>query len=194
MSHNNLLIIPLALLNIGIMMSLSPSVLIKTPLGNITLELFIKQAPVTVSNFLNYVDKQLFDNSSIFRIVTDNNANQVEDENAKINVIQAGLPPEHPSLLAGIPHESTQETGILHTDGAISMARFEPGSADGSFFFCIGDQPELNYGGKRYPDGLGFAAFGQITEGREVLNAIYQKAEKEEYLINKITITSISRC
>ena len=194
MSHNNLLIIPLALLNIGIMMSLSPSVLIKTPLGNITMELFIKQAPVTVSNFLNYVDKQLFDNSSIFRIVTDNNANQVEDENAKINVIQAGLPPEHSSLLAGIPHESTEETGILHTDGTVSMARFEPGSADGSFFFCVGNQPELDFGGKRYPDGLGFAAFGEIIKGRDILDLIYQKAEKEEYLANQITITSISRC
>ena len=74
------------------------------------------------------------------------------------------------------------------------MARFEPGSADGSFFFCIKDQPELNFGGKRYDDGLGFAAFGQIIQGRDVLEQIFQKAENQEYLENEISITSITRC
>jgi peptidyl-prolyl cis-trans isomerase A (cyclophilin A) len=175
-------------------MNTYPKILMKTSLGNITIKLFLKEAPITVANFLHYVDNHLFDDSSIFRIVTDNNAGQAEDANAKINVIQGGLPPEHSSLLAGIAHETTKETGISHLDGTISMARFEPGTADGSFFFCINDQPELNYGGKRYPDGLGFAAFGQITKGRDVLKLIYQKAEKQEYLENEITIVSITRC
>lgn len=74
------------------------------------------------------------------------------------------------------------------------MARFEPGTADGSFFFCINDQPELDHGGKRYDDGLGFAVFGQIIQGRDVLELIYQKAENQEYLENEITISSITRC
>lgn len=174
-------------------MNKTPHVLIETSLGNITLELFLDKAPITVKNFLKYVDNNLFDGSSIFRIVTDENAGQAEDANAKINVIQAGLPPEHPKLLAGIVHESTRETGIKHLDGTISMARFGPGTADGSFFICINDQPELNYGGKRYDDGLGFAAFGQITQGREILEKIYQKAEKQEYLNNQISIDSIKR-
>jgi peptidyl-prolyl cis-trans isomerase A (cyclophilin A) len=175
-------------------MNTHPCVLLQTPLGNITIKLFLKEAPITVTNFLHYVDNHLLDGSSIFRIVTDNNAGQAEDANAKINVIQAGLPPEHPSLLVGIAHETTKETGVSHLDGTISMARFEPGTADGSFFFCINEQPELNYGGKRYEDGLGFAAFGQITEGREVLDLIYQKAEKQEYLENEIAIISVTRC
>ncbi len=175
-------------------MNNQPCVLITTALGSITIKLFLKEAPKTVTNFLNYVDNQLLDGSSIFRIVTDNNAGQVEDANAKINVIQAGLPPEHPKLLAGIAHETTEQTGIYHLDGTISMARFEPGTADGSFFFCVNDQPELNHGGKRYDDGLGFAAFGIITEGRDVLDLIYEKAEKQEYLENKIAIVSINRC
>ncbi|SEK76368.1 peptidyl-prolyl cis-trans isomerase A (cyclophilin A) [Colwellia chukchiensis] len=175
-------------------MNIYPTVLLQTPLGNITIKLFLQAAPITVTNFLHYVDKHLFDGSSIFRIVTDNNANQSEDANAKINVIQAGLPPEHPDLLAGIAHETTKETGISHLDGTISMARFEPGTADGSFFFCINNQPELDYGGRRYDDGLGFAAFGRITKGREVLDLIYQKAEQQEYLKDEITIIAITRC
>lgn len=175
-------------------MNTNPSVLMQTALGKITIKLFLNEAPITVSNFLHYVDNHLLDGSSIFRIVTDNNAEQAEDANAKINVVQAGLPPGHPKLLAGISHETTKDTGISHLDGTISMARFEPGTADGSFFFCVNDQPELNYGGKRYDDGLGFAAFGQITKGRDVLKLIYQKAEKQEYLENEITIVSITRC
>lgn len=175
-------------------MNINPQVLIQTSLGNLTIELYLDKAPITVKNFLKYVDNHLFDESSIFRIVTDENAGQAEDANAKINVIQAGLPPEHPKLLEGITHESTQLTGLKHLDGTVSMARFEPGTADGSFFICINDQPELNYGGKRYDDGLGFAAFGQITHGRDVLEKIYQKAEKQEYLIENITIKSITRC
>jgi peptidyl-prolyl cis-trans isomerase A (cyclophilin A) len=175
-------------------MNINPSVLVHTPLGNITIKLFLKEAPITVTNFLHYVDNQLLDGSSVFRIVTDTNAGQAEDTNAKINIIQAGLPPEHPNLLAGIVHETTKETGISHLDGTISMARFKPGTADGSFFFCINNQPELNYGGKRYDDGLGFAAFGRISKGRDVLDLIYQKAEKQEYLENEITIISITRC
>jgi peptidyl-prolyl cis-trans isomerase A (cyclophilin A) len=180
-------------ITIGIIMNTYPTVLLKTPLGDITIKLFLKEAPVTVTNFLKYVDNQLFDGSSIFRIVTNNNAEQEEDDNAKINVIQAGLPPGHQNLLAGIVHETTKETGIAHLDGTISMARFEPGTADGSFFFCINDQPELNYGGKRYNDGLGFAAFGRIIKGREILDLIYKKAESKEYLEHEIFINSIAR-
>jgi peptidyl-prolyl cis-trans isomerase A (cyclophilin A) len=103
-------------------------------------------------------------------------------------------PSHHPNLLAGIAHETTKATGILHLDGTVSMARFELGTADGSFFFCVNNQPELNHGGKRYDDGLGFAAFGRITKGREILDLIYQKAEKQEYLENEIFINSITRC
>jgi peptidyl-prolyl cis-trans isomerase A (cyclophilin A) len=175
-------------------MQICPTVLLQTSFGNITIKLYLKEAPITVTNFLNYVDHHLFDGSSIFRIVTDDNAGQVEDANATINVVQAGLPPEHPNLLAAIVHETTKDTGWSHQDGTVSMARFESGTADGSFFFCINDQPELDHGGKRYDDGLGFAVFGQIIQGRDVLELIYQKAENQEYLENEITISSITRC
>ncbi len=169
----------------------NPSVEIVTECGVLQLLLFADKAPITVRNFLNYTERQLFDNSSFFRIVNELNAEQPEDDNAAIQVVQGGLPPEHSSLLPPIAHETTAETGLLHLDGTISMARFAPGSADGSFFFCIGDQPELNFAGKRYQDGLGFAAFGQITAGRDVLQLIYQRAESREYLINEVKILSV---
>lgn len=171
----------------------NPSVEIITEFGTISVELYADKAPLTVANFLTYIDKQLFDRCSFFRIVNQHNAEQPEDEFAAIQVVQGGLPPEHPDLLPPIAHESTEQSGILHLDGTISMARFAPGTADGSFFFCIGEQPELNFAGKRYPDGLGFAAFGRITAGREVLQHIYQQAEHTEYLSNPPVIFTIRR-
>jgi peptidyl-prolyl cis-trans isomerase A (cyclophilin A) len=170
----------------------NPKVKIHTDIGDLIVTLYADKAPVTVSNFLNYVQQKRFNNSTIFRIVTESNAEQPEDANTKIQVIQAGLPPEHPLLLPPIIHESTKDSGLSHTHGTISMARFEPGSADGSFFFCIGDQLELDYGGKRYSDGLGFAAFGRITDGIDALTSIFEQAEPQEYLMNEITIKSIA--
>lgn len=169
----------------------NPIVKIITECGVIQVTLFLNKAPLTVNNFLVYTERQLFDNSSFFRIVNEINAEQPEDENASIQVVQGGLPPENSSLLPPIPHENTQDTGILHLDGTISMARFEPGTADGSFFFCIGDQPELNFAGKRYQDGLGFAAFGRVTAGRDVLQRVYERAEDREYLTNEVKIISV---
>lgn len=170
----------------------APIVSLETSLGPILVELYSDRAPLTVKNFLRYVDKGLFTNSSIFRIVTESNACQPEDDNASIQVIQGGLPPGHPSLLPPIPHESTEMTGLSHLDGVISMARFEPGTADGSFFFCVGNQPELDFGGKRYADGLGFSAFGRIIRGRQVLNDIIGYAEDQEYLSQEIPILRAS--
>ncbi|WP_019528569.1 peptidylprolyl isomerase [Dasania marina] len=169
----------------------TPKVTIETPLGPIIVELYPQQAPLTVANFLQYCQQGLFANSSFFRIVNEHNAQQAEDANASIQVIQGGLAPGDKRLLPPIAHESTEQTGLLHEDGVISMARFEPGTADGSFFFCIGEQPALNFAGKRYADGLGFAAFGRIISGRQVLEAIYHLAEDEEYLKDEISIISI---
>ena len=177
--------------------NLNPNITITTRFGAINAELFADRAPLTVANFLHYVDEGRFDGSRFFRIVTPANEQVYEEQDAdsfaSIQVIQGGLPPEHPSLLPPIAHESTDQTGILHEDGVLSMSRFEPGSADGSFFICIGDQPALNYGGARYEDGQEFAAFGKITAGRDDLNAIYAQAESQEYLYNTIVIKRVSR-
>lgn len=177
----------------NIHISENPIVEISTSLGIISARLFMDKAPVTVTNFLRYVDSQLFNNSSVFRIVNESNSEQLEDDNAKIQVVQCGLMPESSILLSPISHETTEQTGLSHGDGTLSMARFSPGSADGSFFFCVNEQPELNFGGKRYNDGLGFAAFGQIISGRNILTHIYECAEEVEYLTKPLTILSITR-
>ncbi|MCK7541723.1 MAG: peptidylprolyl isomerase [Marinilabiliales bacterium] len=72
-----------------------------------------------------------------------------------------------------ITHETTEQTGIMHRDGVISMARWTPGTATSEFFICVGDQPELDYGGKRNPDLQGFAAFGKVTRGMDVVERIH---------------------
>ena len=164
--------------------------LIKTALGNITIELYPSKAPVTVANFLKYVDAHLYDSSSFFRAVTLNN----QPNNAvKIEVIQGGnidslkeFPP--------IKMETTQQTGLLHKDGIISMARSAPGSATSSFFICINDQPALDYGGKRNPDGQGFAAFGKVIKGMEVVKKIqWLYPDQGQYFKPPVTIISITR-
>lgn len=147
-----------------------------TAVGVIEYELFPDRAPITVANFLNYVDAGAYNGGQFYRAVRmDNQLNSP----VKIEVIQGGLgiasyeedrQPEFPP----IAHETTDMTGLLHTDGVLSMARLEPGSATSEFFICIGDQPSLDFGGARNPDGQGFATFGRVTSGMDVVRAIQQ--------------------
>ena len=162
----------------------------KTQLGNITVELYADKAPVTVANFMKYVDAHLYDSSSFFRAVRlENQPNNL----VKIEVIQGGnvdslkqFPP--------IPMETTQQTGLHHRDGTISMARSTPASATCNFFICINDQPSLDYGGKRHPDGQGFAAFGKVTSGMDVVRKIQLLyPEQGQYFKPAVTIISVSR-
>ena len=166
------------------------SCLIKTELGNITIELYPAKAPVTVANFLKYVDAHLYDSSSFFRAVTLHN--QPKDS-IKIEVIQGG-DIDSVKEFAPIPLETTDKTGLLHEDGTISMARGKPATATSSFFICINAQPQLNYGGKRNKDGQGFAAFGKVIKGMEVVKKIQQLyTEQGQYFKPVVYIISISR-
>jgi len=163
-----------------------PRVMIQTDLGDIVLELYPKQAPLTVHNFLRYVDEKRFAGASFYRVVRIDNQ---PDSKIKIEVVQGGLKiDDHPQSLPPIPHESTKLTGILHTDGVISMARDEPGTASSDFFICIGDQPELDFGGRRNPDGEGFAAFGKVIQGMEVVHKIHRSPAREQTLEPAIAI------
>lgn len=163
--------------------------LIDTSLGHIEIELYQDKAPITVQNFLQYVDSAAYTKSSFFRTCTPEN----EAERAiKIQVIQGGNisdEKQKPSILI----ETTDKTGISHKNGTISMARSEPNSATSSFFICINDQPELDFGGKRNPDGQGFAAFGQVTKGMDVVLKIQSQKNKNQYLSEPIEIYSIHR-
>ena len=87
--------------------------------------------------------------------------------------------------LQPIKHETTNITGLLHKNGTISMARLDPGTASSEFFICINEQPELDYGGKRNPDGQGFAAFGQVIEGMHIVKNI-QKLNSKNQILEKI--------
>ena len=163
---------------------------IKTAMGDITVELYPSKAPLTVANFLKYVDADLYNNSSFFRAVTLNN--QPKDS-IKIEVIQGGNV-DSAKEFAAIPLETTKQTGLLHKEGTISMARGKPATATSSFFICINDQPSLDFGGKRNPDGQGFAAFGKVIKGMEVVKKIQQLYPSQgQYFKPEVSILSITR-
>ena len=169
----------------------NPKVLIQTELGDITLEIYLKKAPVTAKNFMAYVDQGLFDGSTFYRVVTMDNQ---PTNNIKIEVIQGGLDAdEGKKRLPSIPHETTDKTGILHKDGVISMGRWEPGSASSEFFICVGDQPELDFGGQRNPDGQGFSAFGKVIKGMDVVRKIHVQPALGQILEPKIKIHRVKR-
>ncbi len=164
--------------------------LIKTSLGDITVALYPKKAQITVANFLKYIDAHLYDNTTFFRSVTLQNQ---QKDSVKIEVIQGGEV-DSTKVFAAIPLERTSKTGLLHKNGAISMARDTPDSATCSFFICINDQPSLDFGGKRNKDGQGFAAFGKVTKGMDVVKKIQLLAPNDnQYFKPPVVILSIVR-
>ena len=169
----------------------SPTVVIKTLLGDIRISIDEDVAPATAANFLRYVDEELYDGGSFFRTV---HANNQPLDSIRIAVVQGGARSDadgrffEPILL-----ERTSKTGLKHLDGTVSMARGGPDTATHSFFFCIGDQPELDFGGKRNPDGQGFAAFGQVLDGSDVIRAIQMSPHEAQRLQPTIRILSVRR-
>jgi peptidyl-prolyl cis-trans isomerase A (cyclophilin A) len=162
----------------------------QTELGDIVLEVYPERAPITVANFLRYVDEGRLDSASFYRAVTlDNQPN----DSIRIEVIQGGLRGHRDMVLPRIEHETTDVTGVRHLDGTISMARAAVGTTSSEFFICIGDQPELDYGGKRNPDGQGFAAFGRVVEGMEVVRAIQSGDAHGQMLHEPVRITAAAR-
>lgn len=112
-----------------------------------------------------------YDGGAFYRVVTMRNQ---PTSPVKIEVIQGGLDGDSTKRLPAIAHETNDKTGIKHLDGTISMARGMPGSASSEFFICINAQPELDFGGTRNPDGQGFAAFGHVVQGMDVVRRIQQ--------------------
>ena len=143
-------------------------VTLATSAGEIDIEVFDDRAPLSAADFLRYVDRGLYDGAAFYRVVREDN----DHGTPKIEVIQGGLTDEAKALPA-IAHETTRATGIRHTDGTVSLARGEPGTGSAAaFFICIGDQPALDFGGMRNPDGQGFAAFGRVIRGMDVVRKI----------------------
>ena len=166
-------------------------VVIRTELGTIEIEVDREHAPATAANFLLYVDAGLYDGGGFHRTVKMDNQ---PDNPVRIEVIQGGADPARES--EGFPPialERTNSTGILHRDGVISMARSEPDTATSDFFICIGDQPALDFGGARNPDGQGFAAFGRVVSGMDLVRKIQAAPAQEQRLTPPIAILQIAR-
>ncbi|NMO14303.1 peptidylprolyl isomerase [Pyxidicoccus fallax] len=166
-------------------------VVLQTEKGDIELELDEARAPVTVRNFLTYVDAGLYDGGVFHRTVKPDNQ---PHSPVKIEVIQGGIAPARQSEdKAPIPLERTSVTGLKHRDGTVSMARDTPDTATSDFFICLGDQPELDFGGKRNPDGQGFGAFGRVVKGMDVVRAIQKAPASEQKLTPPVKILKASR-
>jgi peptidyl-prolyl cis-trans isomerase A (cyclophilin A) len=172
--------------------SASPHVVVQTELGDIEIEVDAGRAPGTAANFLKYVDARHYDGGTWHRTVKMDNQ---PDNPIKIEVIQAGVNPDRAK--EGFPPialERTTKTGLLHKDGAVSMARGAPDSATSGFFICINDQPSLDFGGMRNPDGQGFAAFGRVVRGMDVVRRIQQAPNTDaQRLTPPIKILAVTR-
>lgn len=138
---------------------------LETSLGPIVIALKVKQAPLTTANFLRYVDDKRYDGASFWRSAK---ANSPVD----YGLIEGGLQGDPKKLLPPIAHEPTSQTGLRHVDGTVSLARKEPGTGDSDFFICVGEAPYLDANPKAEGDNLGFAAFGQVIKGMEIVHKI----------------------
>jgi len=170
-------------------------VTIETSIGSIDVEIDSTHAPITAGNFLKYVDEKMYDGGRFHRAVRRDN--QVRKD-VLIEVIQGGRGPEQAKAVKGfgpITLERTSQTTLTHVDGAISMARGATAdSASSDFFICVGDQPALDFGGARAADGQGFAAFGKVIRGMEVVRKIQAGATNDrESLLAPVQILSIRR-
>jgi len=165
-------------------------IIIRTGAGDIYVRLDLEKAPVTSSNFLRYVDSAMFDSTCFYRVVGPENQ---PGDTIKIAVIQGGMYTDEAGAFPPVIHETTAMTGIRHRNGTISMARSVPGSATSEFFICVGDQPDLDFGGRRNPDGQGFAAFGRVSRGMNVVKRIHSIPAPGQYLDEPLPILEIVR-
>ena len=173
-------------------------VVLETELGSIEIELLVDKAPLSSENFLYYVDNGLYDGQGFYRAVRP----ETDPKGDGMQIIQGGrLDAE--AITAHIDHESTNLTGLSHIDGAVSLARDEPGTGSAAFFFIsIGDNKSLDHGGSRNPDGQGYAVFARVVKGMDVVRAIQAQetsgpsdnpALKGQFLTKVITITKARR-
>ncbi len=149
-------------------------VVLETDLGQIDIKLFHDKAPLSVNDFLYYVDNQLYDAQGFYRAVRP----ETDPLNMGMEIIQGGrLDLER--ITASIDHETTQMSGLSHIDGAVSMARDGPGTGSAAYFFIsIGDNTFLDFAGERNPDGQGYAVFGQVIKGMDVVRAVQARETK----------------
>lgn len=166
-------------------------VTMQTDLGNVELAVDSAHAPRTAANFLRYVDAGRYEGGRFHRTVTMSNQ---PSNDVKIEVVQwSAAPRGNREAFPAIQLERTSVTGLKHLDGTISMARSGPNTATADVFICIGDQPSLDFGGARNPDGQGFAAFGRVISGMEVVRRIQGSPANGQTLTPAVRILNIVR-
>ena len=160
-----------------------------TAIGRFRLMLQETAAPRTCAYFRSHVDSKLLNHTSVFRIVTLDN----QDASVKhpIEVVQWGFTPDKRSSAPPIAIETTADTGLTHKRWTISTARFGANEPYGSFFICLRDEPELDYGGRRHSDGQGFAVFGEIIDGHKVVESLFALAGPSEVLTPTVEILDV---
>ena len=141
------------------------TVTMTTSEGAILIELEKERAPVTTNNFLRYVDAKRFDNTTFYRGVN-------VPGMPELGLVQGGVKFDPRRMFPAIAHEPTSKTGVLHTDGTISMGRNAPGTAAGDFFITIGRMDYMNADPAAPGDNAGYAAFGHVVEGMDVVKKI----------------------
>lgn len=161
--------------------------ILELPSGEIGIELYADAAPKTCTYFSDLAKLGALDGSAFYRIVHPDNASFRTDN--PIEVVQGGLTSDAVQPLPPVPHEPTSETGLSHLQWTVSTAREAPGATYGSFFICLRDEPQLNFGGARHPDGQGFAVFGLVVDGRETVLELVEQRESQEFLASPIPIT-----
>ena len=171
---------------------------IETALGVIDIVVDTEHAPITAGNFLKYVDAKLYDGGRFYRVTRPDNYAPAPPNRPMMEIIQGGIDPAKRSQVgAPIPLERTSVTGLKHVAGTVSMARGSVDSATTEFFILLDDQPSLDFGGKRFDDEQGAAAFGHVTAGLDVVRKIQQqnpiREDRKDYLVTAVEITRIVR-
>ena len=176
---------------------------IETTQGNIDIAVDVKRAPITAGNFLKYVDGKFYDGGRFHRVTRPDNYTPAPPDKPAMEIIQARINPERRREgFDPIPLERTSVTGLKHVVGTISMARaMQADTARSDFFICLDDQPSLDFGGKRFDDGQGGAAFGRVVKGLDVVRRIQQQptnkdaatAMGKQALLPPVTIARIVR-
>jgi peptidyl-prolyl cis-trans isomerase A (cyclophilin A) len=160
---------------------------LETELGNITLAIDTRRAPITSANFLKYVAAGLYDGGRFHRATRPDNYVPAPPNRPMMELIQGGINPQQKPF-DPIPLERTSVTGLKHVAGIVSMARGASDTARGDFFILIDDQPSLDFGGMRFDDGQGAAAFGRVIEGMDVVRKIQQRPVEKQALTPPIAI------
>ncbi|RDJ27745.1 peptidylprolyl isomerase [Bosea caraganae] len=167
-----------------------PRVRVETALGGFTVQVHVDKAPISAEAFLAYVRAGYLDGSSVFRILNDRN--QPNDEH-KVRTVQWGWYERKDNTLpiGRPPHEPTSVTGLRHLRGTMSMARRGTGTPGSEYFIILRDEPELDFGGRRNPDGQGFAAFAEVVEGFDTLERLHERGEDEQFVRDPVPVLSV---